>query len=213
MGIPPFRYESFSFRRETAAFTRVFHIFWQRKQLLPAPPDRSIGIWRARPAASALRTLGTRYSCRWAPRPVDSAENWDLAGRSPLLGEGGSRSETGVGRYNLPGSVPHPPQCAHWGTFPQGKASPRQIRICPTGFWVGARNAGVHNALEPQKHPLPDLGGDGGFRNSELRTVPSSSCRRRCPCPRQPEPSRWRRCRSWRYHRSWGWRCRRWSRK
>ena len=44
MGLPPFRYESFSFRRETAAFTRVFHIFWQRKQLLPAPPDRSIGI-------------------------------------------------------------------------------------------------------------------------------------------------------------------------
>ena len=44
--------------------------------------------------------------------------------------EGGSRSETGVGRYNLPGSAPHPPQCAHWGTFPQGKASPQQIPIC-----------------------------------------------------------------------------------
>ena len=150
MGIPCFRYESFSFRRETTEFTRVFYIFWQRKQLLPRPAG-----------------------------PI----NWDLLGRSPLLGEGGSRSETGVGRYNLPGSAPHPPQCAHWGTFPQGKASPRQIRICPTGFWVGARNAGVHNALKPQKHPLPGLGGDVGFWNTELRTVPSSSCRRRCPCP------------------------------
>ena len=117
-----------------------------------------------------------------SPRPAEPI-NWDLLGRSPLLGEGGSRSETGVGRYNLPGSAPHPPQCAHWGTFPQGKASPRQIRICPTGFWVGARNAGVHNALKPQKHPLPGLGGDVGFWNTELRTVPSSSCRRRCPCP------------------------------
>ena len=63
------------------------------------------------------------------------AANWDLAGRSPLLGEGGSRSETGVGRYNLPGSAPHPPQCAHWGTFPQGKASPRQIPIYRGGTW------------------------------------------------------------------------------
>ena len=43
MGSPPFQYERAAFRRETTGFDRVFYIFWQGKQVLPAPPNRSIG--------------------------------------------------------------------------------------------------------------------------------------------------------------------------
>ena len=130
MGLPPFRYESFSFRRETAGFPRVFYIFWQRKQLLPRPTGPINWDLAGKARSKCVTNAGHKVQLPLGPSTSDTSANWDLSGRSPLLGEGGSRSETGVGRYNLPGSAPHPPQCAHWGTFPQGKASPQQIPIC-----------------------------------------------------------------------------------
>ena len=85
--------------------------------------------------SKCVTNVGHKVQPPLGPLTGEASANWELLGRSPLLGEGGSRSETGVGRYNLPGSAPHPPQCAHWGTFPQGKASPRQIPIYRGGTW------------------------------------------------------------------------------
>ena len=100
----------------------------------PSTSDASANWDLAGKARSKCVTnVGHKVQLPLGPSTGEASANWDLAGRSPLLGEGGSRSETGVGRYNLPGSAPHPPQCAHWGTFPQGKASPRQIPIDHTG--------------------------------------------------------------------------------
>ena len=85
--------------------------------------------------SKCVTNVGHKVQPPLGPSTGEASANWDLLGRSPLLGEGGSRSETGVGRYNLPGSAPHPPQCAHWGTFPQGKASPHQPPIYRGGTW------------------------------------------------------------------------------
>ena len=47
------------------------------------------------------------------------------------------------GTYSTPKRHPHPPQCEHWGTFPQGKAWAGGASPSPTGFkenfrvWVG----------------------------------------------------------------------------
>ena len=183
MGLPPFRYESFSFRRETAGFPRVFYIFWQRKQLLPRPTGPINWDLAGKARSKCVTNAGHKVQLPLGPSTSRLSGKLGFGGPKPSPGRGWLAQRDGCGAVQLTWFPPHPPQCAHWGTFPQGKASPRQIRICPTGFWVGARNAGVHNALKPQKHPLPDLGGDGGFWNTELRTVPSSSCRRRCPCP------------------------------
>ena len=151
MDIPCFRYESFSFRRETTGFPRDNYIFWQRKPVLPAPPDRSVG--RRQGVCAAYRL----------PLPV---------GEVPAGRRGPSQSP----------SVTAPP-----------KGEPRALHVTPPTSNLPHKllvedkgcdgRAGGHNALKPQKHPLPDLGGDVGFWNTELRTVPSSSCRRRCPCP------------------------------
>ena len=114
-----------------------------------------------------------------SPRPAEPI-NWDLLGRSPLLGEGGSRSETGVGRYNLPGSAPHPPQCAHWGTFPQGKASPQQLPICPLPC-AFMKNTGAER--------LPRYGYFGRWitQRRSLRCPPAErGWTGRCACSRNP---------------------------
>ena len=62
-----------------------------------------------------------------------------FGGPKPSPGRGWLAQRDGCGAVQLtwfrPSSAPHPPQCAHWGTFPQGKASPRQIPIYRGGTW------------------------------------------------------------------------------
>ena len=45
---------------------------------------------------------------------------------SVLEGEGGALVHGGV----LAGGGPHPPQCAHWGTFPLGEGSVDAVQLC-----------------------------------------------------------------------------------
>ena len=62
-------------------------------------------------------------NAEWAG-PRTGAPDGEYAGKaSPSKGEAVSRRLTDEGCFGvLLCPPPHPPQCAHWGTFPQGKA-------------------------------------------------------------------------------------------